>query len=249
MTASAAASRFSGTICTAWRWDRTGKLYFSIGDRGFNVESHGKQLDLHERGAVFRCYPDGSEFEVVATGLRNPQKLAFDQYGNLFTADNNADHGDSARWVYILEGGDSGWRGGYQFIKRRTFSGPWHSEKMWHEPHPGQPAFLVPPIKDLGTGPSGIGYYPGTGLPERYKDHFFYCDFIGNGGIFSFSLKPKGAGFEYVEDKEREFFWRNKATDLCFGVDGGVYVCEWVGGIHEIREGARVSHRRAGTQR
>ncbi|HLX64223.1 MAG TPA: HEAT repeat domain-containing protein, partial [Planctomycetota bacterium] len=215
-----------------------GKLYFSVGDRGYNVNVGGKQIDGHDRGAVFRCNPDGSEFEIFATGLRNPQKLAFDKYGNLFTADNNADLGDSARWVYVVEGGDSGWRCGYQFIQKPNPLGMWTSEKMWYEFHEGQPAFIVPPIKQLGTGPSGIAYFPGTGcLPARYADHFFYCDYIGNGGVFSFSVKAKGAGFEYVEDKDREFFWKTQATDICFGIDGAAYSCVWVGGINHSGKG------------
>lgn len=214
-----------------------GKLYFSVGDRGYNVTIGGKNYVGPERGAVFRCNQDGSEFEIFATGLRNPQKLAFDAYGNLFTADNNADHGDSARWVYIVEGGETGWRGGYQYITQPNVLGMWHSEKIWNEQHEGQPAYALPPIKDVGQGPSGIAYYPGTGLPERYDNHFFYCDYKGNGGIFSFSMKPKGAGFEYVDDKDREFFWKNQATDLCFGVDGGAYACVWVGGITKTGRG------------
>ena len=215
-----------------------GKLYFSIGDRGYNVTVGGKQIDGHERGGVFRCNADGSEFEVFATGLRNPQKLAFDKYGNLFTADNNADHGDSARWVYVVEGSDSGWRGGYQFITQPNVLGTWTAEKMWFEQHEGQPAFIVPPIKQLGQGPSGVAYYPGTGqLPERYENHFFYCDYKGNGGVFSFSVKPKGAGFEYVEDKDKEFFWKNQATDMVFGIDGAAYACVWVSGIQKTGKG------------
>ena len=215
-----------------------GKIYFSIGDRGFNVKVGGKQIDCHERGGVFRCNPDGSEFEVFATGLRNPQKLAFDKYGNLFTADNNADHGDSARWVYVVESGDSGWRGGYQFITQPNVLGTWTSEKMWYEAHDGQPAFIVPPIKQLGQGPSGVAYFPGTGqLPDRYENHFFYCDYKGNGGVFSFSVKPKGAGFEYVEDKDKEFFWKNQATDIVFGVDGAAYASVWYGGIQKSGRG------------
>src|SRR5207248_2892351 len=148
-----------------------GKIYFSIGDRGLNVKTKDRHLFYPDTGAVLRCNPDGSDLEVVATGLRNPQELAFDQYGNLFTGDNNSDAGDQARWVYIVDGGDSGWRIGYQFITAPTPRGPWNAEKLWYPPWDGQAAYLVPPIANVADGPSGLTYYPGLGLPARYQGH------------------------------------------------------------------------------
>jgi quinoprotein glucose dehydrogenase len=210
-----------------------GRLYFSIGDRGLNVTTQeGTRLFYPDTGAVLRCEPDGSHLEVVHFGLRNPQELAFDSVGNLFTVDNNSDSGDRARLVYIVEGGDSGWRTGYQYGSSLGDRGPFNAEKLWHLPHEGQPAYLVPPLAHITAGPSGFCYnYGATALPARYADHFFICDFrgsAGGSGVFSFAVKPKGAAFE-VEDGHQAF-GRVLATDCDFGPDGGFYLSDWVDG-------------------
>lgn len=206
-----------------------GRVYFSIGDRGLNVTTkEGKQLFNPSSGAVLRCEPDGSNLEMFATGLRNPQELAFDDHGNLFTGDNNSDSGDKARWVYIVEGGDTGWRMEYQYLPDR---GPFNREKIWHPQNTDQPAYIVPPILNFADGPSGLAYYPGTGLPEHFNGRFFLCDFRGgpgNSGVRTFKLKPKGASFEMIDAEQT--IWSVLATDVEFGPDGSVYVSDWVNG-------------------
>ena len=185
-----------------------------------------------------RCFPDGSGLEIVHRGLRNPQELTFDNYGNLFTGDNNSDGGDQARLVWILPEGDSGWRIGYQWVNAPNPRGPWNAEKMWHPYHDGQPAHIVPPLVNIGAGPSGFTYYPGTGLPDRYKDHFFMCDFRGDAGpnlIHTFRIEPKGAYFEMV-DRE-DFANHMLATDVDFGMDGGIYFSDWVQGWRQPLKG------------
>ncbi len=220
-------------------WGPDGRLYFSVGDRGYHLLTReGKTLHGPRNGAVFRCEPDGSNLEVFATGLRNPQELAFDNRGNLFAADNNCDLGDHARLVYVMQGGHSGWNMSYQTLKEPYLTGPWHAEKLWHLPHPGQPAYIVPPVGKLGAGPSGFAAYPGLGLPARYKDHLFYCNFTSNGGVESFALKPKGAGFEMTD--EHQVVTPVMATDVDFGYDGKMYLSEfgrlqWDGSNNEGR--------------
>src|SRR5688572_25533053 len=207
-----------------------GKIYFTIGDRGSNIKVGDKTVGNPDTGCVFRCNPDGSELEVFAYGLRNPQELAFDQYGNLFTGDNNSDGGDRARIVHLLEGGDSGWRIGWQFLERPNARGAWNSEKMWHPQNEEQPAYIVPPIANLTDGPSGFAFNPGTGLPEKYRNHFFLVDFHGvkGSGIYNFTLNPKGAGFEL--GTREKFIWESLPTDVAFGLDGGIYFLDWVQG-------------------
>lgn len=212
-----------------------GRLYWSIGDRGLNVKTReGKHLFYPDTGAIMRCELDGSNMEVFAYGLRNPQELAFDEYGNLFTGDNNCDAGDAARWVYVVEGGDSGWRIGYQYdpiALGRQKRGPWHLEKIWQLPNPAQPAYIVPPVAHIGAGPSGLTSYPGVGLPQRYKDHFFLADFRGQpggSGIWSFGVRPKGAAFEVFD--LHEFVWDTLVTDCDFGPDCKFYWSDWVSG-------------------
>lgn len=216
-----------------------GKLYFSIGDRGLNVKTPQRQLFNPDSGAVLRCNPDGSDLEIFATGLRNPQELAFDEFGNLFTVDNNSDGGDRARLTHLVEGGDSGWRIGYQFLTWPGSRGPWIGEKMCLPQTEGQPAFYLPPLVNVADGPSGLVHHPGVAqLPAKYRGHFFLADFRGNSGqsgIRAFGLKPKGASFEMVG--EHQFIWSILATDVDIGPDGGLYVSDWVNGWGKTGKG------------
>lgn len=231
--------QFLGHDLHGLRMGPDGKLYFSVGDRGFIVTTkEKKKLEYPNQGAVLRCDPDGSNLEVVHAGLRNPQEIAFDDFGNLFTYDNNCDSGDRARWVHIVEGGDSGWRGGFQYgtgyhtpAVPQGNRGAWNTEKLWLPQHDGQPAWIVPPLLNFGAGPAGLTHYPGIGLNDKYKDHFFACDFTSNAGsstIWSLSVKPKGASFEV--SKPEPFIKGMVPTDCEFGPDGAFYWSDWIGG-------------------
>lgn len=212
-----------------------GRLYFSIGDRGYHVRTENGVMSNPESGAVFRCELDGSKLEVFASGLRNPQELAFDDFGSLFTGDNNSDSGDRARWVNVVRGGDSGWRMMYQYISDR---GPFNREKIWYPYSEETPAYIVPPILNLSDGPSGLVCYPGTGMGAENKNAFFLCDFRGqasNSGIRKIRVEPNGAFFKVVENEE--FIWNILATDVDFGPDGAMIVSDWVNGWNGENKG------------
>ena len=206
-----------------------GRLYFTIGDRGYHVRSpQGTVLADPASGAVFRCEMDGSNLEVFARGLRNPQEIAFNDEGDWFTVDNNSDSGDQARIVHILQDGDSGWRMYYQYLPDR---GPFNRERIWEPANDDQPVSIVPPIENFTDGPSGLVYYPGTGFGSSLKDTFLICDFRGgasNSGIRSFKLTPQGATYQL--DSDGQPIWTCLATDVAFGPDGAMYVSDWVDG-------------------
>ncbi len=206
-----------------------GKIYFSCGDRGFSVHTkEGKFLNNPDSGGVLRCNPDGSELEIFAAGLRNPQELAFDQYGNLFTDDNDTAGEDKSRFIYVVEGGDYGWRASYQFMDGY---GPWVQENNWLGGIDGS----LPYSGEVAQGPSGLAFYSGTGLPEKYQNHFLACDFPK--GVWSFAVKSKGASYEVVE--KEKFLWNLGATDVDFGPDGSVYVSDW-GTSYSMPESGRI---------
>jgi quinoprotein glucose dehydrogenase len=215
-----------------------GKIYYSIGDRGTHVKGkEGQIVDYPDEGAVFRSNPDGTEFEMVAHGLRNPQELVFDEHGNLFTGDNDSDQADMERLVYVVEGGDSGWRIGYQHAPMGK-GGPWLREGLWKPAFPGRPAYLLPPVCNIEDGPSGLTYYPGTGLDPKYAGHFFITHFKGSiarSGIQTYTLKQNGATF--APTSSQQFMGGVLPTDVTFGPDGKLYLLDWVDGWPKSNKG------------
>ncbi|MBI5850677.1 MAG: HEAT repeat domain-containing protein [Planctomycetes bacterium] len=204
------------------------RLWFSIGDRGFRVEQGDGVLAYPHEGAVLRCELDGSKLEVVHRGLRNPQELAFDDQGDLFTCDNNSDGGDRARLVHVIDGGHSGWTIGYQWLPTR---GAWNEDGLWKPRSDEQPAWIDPPIANVADGPSGLVANPGSGLPARWNGRFFLCDFRGSAsgsGVMALQLERAGASHRLVGTER--VIWNVLATDCDFGPDGGLYVLDWVDG-------------------
>ena len=225
-----------------------GRLYFSIADRGSHVISQeGGVFDYPDTGAVFRCEPDGSKFEVYAYGFRNPQELAFDADGQLWTADNNGDGGDKARLLPVIAGADHGWQIGWQWLPKM---GAWNSERLWHRATTNSAMYLVPAVAHVGHGPAGFAFYPGTGLGAAYENHFFLADFPG--GVRTFAVVPSGAGWEihqpgaWQEDNSVANFtgkllWDLSPVDVTFPPFGGVMVADWVEGWDKTGKG-RIWH-------
>ncbi|MFO1461105.1 MAG: PVC-type heme-binding CxxCH protein [Verrucomicrobiota bacterium] len=233
-------------------WGPDGRVYVSVGDRASHVLMKDAGLGIR-CGAVFRFEPDGSGLEMVAEGLRNPQGLVFDDWGNLFTGDNNANIEDESRWVQVVAGGDSGWRIGWQWAENPKFTqgggwrggaegpgatSPWITEGLWKPAHAGQPAYIVPPVANFSAGPCGNCLYPGTGLDASWNGQFLLTDFRGSSNdslLWRFRVVPDGAGFRVVD--RSEWIRGVNATDVAFGPDGAVWLLDWTDGWEPANRG------------
>jgi quinoprotein glucose dehydrogenase len=228
---------FSGHGMSGAEVGPEGKIYWQIGDIGFNgVGPDGQKWEHPNSGVIVRANADGSDFEVFAYGNRNTHEFVFDEYGNLISEDNDGDHpGESERIVYVVNGGDIGWRINWQFGKYRdpdnnTYK-VWMDEKMYVPRFEGQAAYFLPPIANFVNGPTGMLYNPGTALSPEWKNTFFIGEFVGNpsrSGIHAFKLKPKGASFEFGE--HQLILGGVLATGIDFGPDGAMYLADWIDG-------------------
>ena len=212
-----------------------GKVYWSIGDKGISVKTKdGRQYSYPNEGGVMRCNPDGTEFEVFAHGLRNVQEFAFDQYGNVFGVDNDADQpGERERFVCIVDGMDAGWRCHYQY--RGDKYNAWTDEKLWQLPGKDHPAYIVPAIDHYMDGPAGFKFNPGTALSREWRDFFFVTN-APRGHQYAFRVQPDGDSYKMVDAHEIGSGYA--IVGLAFGPDGGLYGADWDGGYPLDEKGA-----------
>ncbi len=221
-----------------------GRIYWEVGDIGLDVtDKSGKRWSYPNQGAVMRSEPDGSNFEVFATGIRNLQEFSFDEYGNLISVDNDGDHqGETERVVYIPNGSDSGWRSNWQYGKytdaKNNRYNVWMDENMFKPRFAGQAAHIIPPVAAYHAGPSGMVYNPGTALSDEWRNYFFVSSFPGSAAgarIYGFKLKADGAGFSLEDDK---VLLRGILTvGLKFGPDGALYLADWITGWDSKNKG------------
>ena len=103
-----------------------GKLYFSIGDRGLNVTTHRRPpplLPRHRLGAPLRARRLGPG------DLRDRPPQSRRSWPSTSTATcspwtTTPTAATRPGWVHVVEGGDSGWRIGYQYLKSRSPAAP-----------------------------------------------------------------------------------------------------------------------------
>jgi len=183
-------------------------------------------------GYVARTDADGSSWQVVAGGFRNPYGVDFNADGELFTfdADNEGDQGTPwyrpTRINHIVSGGDYGFRQG-------------------SANRPGHYAEHLPSILDMGlASPTGVkSGHRGT-FPSPYREAMFVCDW-SYGRIHAIHLDLNGASYRCRSEVFLEGQPLN-VTDITFGPDGAMYFVTGgrgtQSGLYRVRSVGQVSN-------
>jgi glucose/arabinose dehydrogenase len=160
-------------------------------------------------GHVMRTDAEGTRWEIVAGGFRNPYDLAFNRNGELFTFDADMEWDVGAPWYrpnrvqHVIPGGEYGWRRG---------------TSMWPTDWPDS----LPPVANIGVAsPTGVKFCDSANFPAMYRDALFICDWA-YGRILAVHLQPQGASYSGAT----ETFLTGRplnVTDVEFGPDGAMW--------------------------
>ncbi|MEQ1825536.1 MAG: hypothetical protein ABL921_06300 [Pirellula sp.] len=210
-----------------------GRNDIALGHDGWIYMIHGDSVELpaseivdrtspfrdmaHSRkagqGHVIRTNRDGSEWELVCAGLRNPFGIAQNQLGDWFTYDADAEFDMGTPWyrptrvVQLLSGADYGWR---------SVTGKW---PPYFPDHPDN----AMPTLDIGKGsPTAVAFAYDSHFPMDYRQALMILDWT-YGRVIAVHLFPRGAGYR----AKAETFLQGRplnVTDLAFASDGAMYL-------------------------
>ncbi len=137
---------------------------------------------LAPRGWIAKTDPNGENWEIIATGFRNPYDAAFNREGELFTYDADMEWDMNTPWYrptrinHVISGADFGWRNG---------------SAKWPAYYPDSFGAAV----DIGPGsPTGVSFGYGAKFPERYQNALYAADW-SYGILYAVHLEPDGASY------------------------------------------------------
>ncbi|MHB1177233.1 MAG: c-type cytochrome [Daejeonella sp.] len=169
---------------------------------------HDNKVGVHG-GWIAQIDPDGTNWELVSSGYRNPFDLTFNDAGDMFTYDSDMEWDFGMPWYrptrinHVISGGEFGWRPGTQ---------------KWSPAYPDN----LPAILNVGQG-SPTSFFNGLNarFPEKYRRSLF--DFVWSFGIvYAIQLLPDGSSYKA---KAEEFISGAPLplTDGVIGPDGALY--------------------------
>ncbi|MEZ6036128.1 MAG: c-type cytochrome [Planctomycetota bacterium] len=177
-------------------------------------------------GWVCRISPDGSDWTMIASGLRNAVDLAVNREGEVFTYDSDMEFDIGSPWyrptrvLHVTSAAEFGWR---------TGSAKW----------PDFYADANGTVCDIGPGsPTAIAFGYGAKFPARYRERLFVCDWTF-GTIYTLDLHEQGSSYTATAQPFLSGEPLNIAA-MRFGPDGHMYFV--VGGRNTGSKLYRVRH-------
>ena len=189
-----------------------GYLYFgqgeNFGEKFTIVGTDGsKQQGSGEGGSVYRCRPDGSRVERIATGIWNPFGLAFDREKRLWCVDNDPDSRPPCRLLQIVPTADYG----FQFRFGRAGTNPLLS---WDGELPG----TIPMSAGTGEAPCEVVEHLGHLVVSSWGDN----------RIERFTLTPNGASLKGQMDVIVQGDADFRPVSFAVAPDQSIFFTDWV---------------------
>ena len=203
-------------------FDREGWLYIARGNTGSDAWAvkgkDGTEISGYgDGGNVFRCRPDGSQVEEVATGFWNPFNLKFDMEGRLLLVDNDPDARGPNRLVHVVRDGDYGYKSVYGGGGNHPFQG-------WDGSMPG----TLPYIAGTGEAPCDLIDCKRLAFPKDYHGSVLATIWNEN-TVERFDLKP-GEGTLTLKEKSLFLSGDKDFRPVALEADsrGNLFLTDWV---------------------
>ncbi len=178
-----------------------------------------KQIGGGEGGNIFKCSPDGSKLERIATGFWNPFGMCRDDAGRLLMVDNDADAMPPCRIVNVLPHADYGFQ--FRFGRAGT-----HPLQAWNGELPG----TLPMVAGTGEAPCAILCYRGQ----------YWVTSWGDNRIERYTPTHHGTSITAKRDVAVLGDSMFRPVDIAVAPDGSMYVTDWVDRSYNVHRKGRV---------
>ncbi|MDB5249699.1 MAG: heme-binding protein [Segetibacter sp.] len=173
-------------------------------------DPNGHANDIYAPGGwIAHINPEGTNWELVSAGYRNPFDIAFNEDDELFTYDADMEWDFGMPWYrptrinHVTSGSEYGWRTG---------------NSKWSATYPDN----LPAVLNIGQGsPTSLTSGKDARFPEKYRRSLFAFDW-SFGIIYSILLRPEGSSYK----ADAEVFVSGTplpVTDGVVGPDGALY--------------------------
>ncbi len=218
---------------SGFAFDSLGWVYFGLGENlGADyrlIGSDGTTLSGGgEGGNIYKCRPDGTKLEKVATGFWNPFHMTFDAFGRLFAVDNDPDSRPPCRLLQIVDGGDYG----YRFRNGRKGLHPFTA---WNGELPG----TLGMVAGTGEAPSGVVAYESDNLPADYRGALLVTSW-GDHRIERYDLQLRGASFRSTMKPVVIGGDDFRPVGIAVAPDGSLYMSDWVDKEYSLHGKGRI---------